>query len=233
MYIDIHTHILPGIDDGASDAGMSREMLIREKKSGIGGIVLTPHFYLHEQPVSRFLEKRAAAYEKISSAAKELDIKLKTGAEVLYTRSLADEDVAALCIEGTPYLLLELPYKRLTTNFINEFRSFTGSISPGIIPILAHAERYLRFTDKDSLREILDIDMLVQINAGSFRAFSGHTRFVSELISTGRAQLLGTDCHNITTRPPDMDIARKAISGKFSPARFEELMRNAENIFNF
>lgn len=231
MYIDMHSHILPGIDDGARDAAVSFEMMKLEKKSGIGGIVLTPHFYLHERTVARFTERRAEAYEKIRAYAGELDIKLKLGAEVLYTKSLADEDMTALCIEGTRYMLLELPYKQLTVNFINEFRSFVGGIFPDIIPILAHAERYLNFTDEESLYEIMDTDMPVQINAGSFKPFSKHSRFIYDLIGSGRAQLLGTDCHNTSSRPPDMDIARKAISRKFSARHFEKLMENAEKVF--
>ena len=232
MYTDIHTHILPGIDDGAPDPETSRRMLELEKKSGTDNIVLTPHYYMHRQSIGDFAEKRADAFGKISSFADGLGISLKTGAEVLYTPSLADADLSALCIEGTRYMLTELPYRQLTKNFINEFRSFTGSIFPDIIPILAHAERYLDFTDENSLYEIMDTDMYVQVNSGGFRTFAGHTRFIYDLVRSGRAHLLGTDCHNTTTRPPDMDTARKAISRKISAGCFEKLMRNAGQVFS-
>ena len=230
--IDFHSHILPGIDDGSKNADMSRKMLELEKKSGIGKIVLTPHFYLHEQSVEKFLEHRAGAIEKFAPIAEELDIEVKYGAEVLYTKSLADADLTKLCIGDTKYMLIELPYQRLNGGFINEFRSFAGSIFPDILLILAHAERYLSFTSAESIYEIMNADMLVQLNSGDFKPFSKSAKFMYDLLYNDLAHLLGTDCHNTTSRPPDMDIARNAISKKVSPHCFSKLMSNAEKVFN-
>ena len=122
-------------------------------------------------------------------------------------------------------------YQRLTSGFINEFRSFVNSLSPDIRPILAHAERYLNYTDEDSLFEIMDSDMLVQLNTGSFKMFSRHSGFMYDLLRHDRAHLLGTDAHNTSSRPPDMAAAEKAISKKISPACLRKLCRNAENVF--
>lgn len=230
--IDFHSHILPGIDDGSKNADMSRKMLELEKKSGIGKIVLTPHFYLHEQSVDRFLENRAGAIEKFAPLAEELGIEVKYGAEVLYTKSLADVDLKKLCIGDTKYMLIELPYQRLNGGFINEFRSFAGSIFPDILLILAHAERYLSFTSADSIYEIMNADMLVQLNSGDFKPFSKSAKFMYDLLYNDLAHLLGTDCHNTTSRAPDMDVARNAISKKISPHCFSKLMSNAEKVFN-
>ena len=230
--IDFHSHILPGIDDGSKNADMSRKMLELEKKSGIGKIVLTPHFYLHEQSVEKFLEHRAGAIEKFAPIAEELDIEVKYGAEVLYTKSLADADLTKLCIGDSKYMLIELPYQRLNGGFINEFRSFAGSIFPDILLILAHAERYLSFTSAESIYEIMNADMLVQLNSGDFKPFSKSAKFMYDLLYNDLAHLLGTDCHNTTSRPPDMDIARNAISKKVSPHCFSKLMSNAEKVFN-
>lgn len=232
MFIDFHSHILPGIDDGSKNADMSRKMLELEKKSGIGKIVLTPHFYLNEQSVERFLEKRAGAIEKFAPIAEELGIDVKYGAEVLYTKSLADVDLKKLCIGDTNYMLIELPYQRLTGGFINEFRSFAGSVVPDIQLILAHAERYLSFTSADSIYEIMNADMLVQLNSGDFKPFSKSAKFMYELLDHDLAHLLGTDCHNTSSRAPDMDVARNAISKKLSPHCFSKLMRNAEKVYN-
>ena len=229
---DFHSHILPGIDDGSKNADMSRKMLELEKKSGIGKIVLTPHFYLHEQSVEKFLENRAGAIEKFAPIAEELDIEVKYGAEVLYTKSLADADLTKLCIGDTKYMLIELPYQRLNGGFINEFRSFAGSIFPDILLILAHAERYLSFTSAESIYEIMNADMLVQLNSGDFKPFSKSAKFMYDLLYNDLAHLLGTDCHNTTSRPPDMDTARNAISKKVSPHCFSKLMSNAEKVFN-
>lgn len=232
VLIDFHSHILPGIDDGAKDIGMSRKMLEMEKKSGVKKIVMTPHFYLHTQSVSDFIATRDGSAAQLGPIADELDIEVRYGAEVLYTRSLADEDLTKLCIGNTQYMMIELPYEMLTDRFIREFRSFVGSLTPHIIPILAHAERYLNFTSEESIYRIMDSDMLVQLNCGSFRPFYKHSGFMYDLLKKDLAHLLGTDCHNITSRPPNMDTAQKAICRKISPGFFEHLMHNAEKVFS-
>lgn len=231
MLVDTHCHILPGIDDGSPNIATSTKMLEMEKKLGIGKIILTPHFYLSEQSLDRFLEKREGAIEQFAPVASRLGLEVKYGAEVLYTKSLADIDLTRLCITDTDYMLVELPYQRLTSNFINEFRSFINGLSPDIHPILAHAERYLNYTDEDSIYEVMDSDMLVQLNSGDFKMFSKHTKFMYDLLRRDLAHLLGTDCHNTTSRPPNIDIAEKAISKKISPKCFSRLNRNAQRVF--
>lgn len=232
MIIDFHSHILPGIDDGANDVAVANKMLAMEKVSGVDAIVATPHFYMSEQSLESFLEKREEAYKKINDAAENKNVKIHLGAEVYFTHSLSDIDLEKLCIADTSYMMIELPYQKLTRNFICSFKSFAGSISPDINLILAHAERYLNFTDEESLYEILDSDMLVQLNCGSFKLFSPHLKFMNNLISNGMAHLLGTDCHNITSRAPNMGIARKAIEKKFSHSEFIRFMDNAKAVLD-
>lgn len=225
---DFHSHILPGIDDGAKDIQTSKKMLELEVKSGVRTIVATPHFYLSQQSVAEFYERREAAFEKILPAAQKMGVEIVCGAEVYYTPSLIDADLSKLCIGGTRYMMIELPYSRLTDSFIRSFHSFLGSISSEITPILAHAERYLSFTDENSLYEVLNADMLVQLNSASFKPFSRQLKFMTELLQHDMAHLIGTDCHNTTNRPPNIDIARKMIEKKFSRRHFDHLMYNAE-----
>ena len=230
--VDMHSHILPGIDDGSPDIATSAKMLEAEKRSGVSRIALTPHFSLSSQTVEGFLVKRGRAYEKLAPVADRLGISLSMGAEVLYTRSLADIDLKRLCIENTGYMMIELPYERLTERFVGEFRSLEGSIFPDIRLILAHAERYLAFTSEESLLELISPDLLIQVNCGSFRGIGKHRPFIQKLIRNNMLHLLGTDCHNTTNRAPDMDIAKKAIGRKFSPHVFTELMNNAHKVLN-
>lgn len=232
MITDFHSHILPGIDDGSKNLAMSVRMLELEKKANVGAIVATPHFYMSEQSLDNFLSRRKSAYEAVKPEAEKMNIDIHLGAEVFFTLSLIDIDLKKLCIANTNYMLVELPYQRLSGNIIRSFKSFVGSISSEIIVILAHAERYLNFTDAESLYEILDTDILVQLNCGSFKTFSPHLKFMYNLISCKNAHLLGTDCHNITSRAPNMDIARKAIERKFSHNEFQRLMDNAEAILS-
>lgn len=229
--IDFHSHILPGIDDGSENVDMSVKMLGMEKASGINTIVATPHFYLSDQSLDSFLTARDEAYEKLLPESEKLGAEIVLGAEVLYTHSLADIDMTKLCVGNTKYMMIELPYKQLSRNFIRSFHSFIGSIYPDVVPILAHAERYLNFTDEESLYEVLNCDIIVQLNSGSFKMFSPNIKFMHNLIKHDMAHLLGTDCHNLTSRAPNMDIARKALNKKF-PGCFEDMMNNAEKILS-
>lgn len=230
MITDFHSHILPGIDDGSKNPAMTAKMMELEKKSGVDTIVATPHFYLSEQSLDRFLERRENAYELIKSEAERQGITVRLGAEVYFTPSLADLDLKKLCVNGTNCIMLELPYSKLTGSFIRTFKSFVGSISSELTVVLAHAERYLNFTDEESLYEILDTGLLVQLNCGSFKMFSPHLKFMYNLISCGNAHLLGTDCHNITSRSPNMETGKKAIERKFSHKEYKRFMKNAEAI---
>lgn len=230
MIIDFHSHILPGIDDGSKNPAMTAKMLELEGKAGVDTIVATPHFYMSEQSLDSFLDGREQAFNAIKSEAERQKITVRLGAEVYFTPSLSELDLKKLCIEGTDCIMLELPYSRITGSFIRTFRSFVGMISSEFTVILAHAERYLNFTDEESLYEILDTGLLVQFNCGSFKMFSPHLKFMYNMISCGNAHLLGTDCHNITSRAPNMEIGRKVIERKFSQKEFNRFMENAEKL---
>ena len=219
MVVDFHSHILPGIDDGAKDMAMAREMLRAEENCGVEAMVATPHFYMSEESVEGFLEKREKAYNSIKP-------------EVLFTESLIDIDIKRLCIGNSDYVMIELPYQKLTENFIRSFKSFVGRVSSEVNIIIAHAERYLNFTDEDSLFEILDMGVTVQVNCSSFKTFSKSRKFIGELVASDSLHLIGTDCHNMTSRAPNMNIARQAIEKRFSKQAFRRIMKNAEKILN-
>ena len=219
------------VDDGSKDVKMSVKMLEAEIATGVHTIVATPHFYLSEQSLESFLSARNAAYEQLLPHAQKLDTEIVMGAEVLYTHSLADIDMKKLCIGNTKYMMIELPYQKLSRNFIRSFHSFINSIYPDVIPVLAHAERYLNFTDEESLYDVLNCDMIVQLNSGSFKMFSPHIKFMHNLVKHDMAHLLGTNCHNLTSRAPNMDIAYKALNKKF-PGCFDDMMNNAGKILS-
>lgn len=230
--VDFHSHILPAIDDGSKDIRMSREMLKMEKESGIDTIVCTPHFYIDRDDVDSFIRRRDNAYEQLLPFAEEIGIELVPGAEVYFSSALSECDLRRLCIKNTDYMMLELPYQALNGSFRDKFRTFMGEITPDIRPILAHVERYLLFSDKSEIYEILDSDVLVQLNSGSFKSFSKELRFMLELIKGDNAHLIGTDCHNTTSRPPNMEQAKRMISKKLSEKDFVRFTENAYKVLD-
>lgn len=108
--IDFHTHILPGIDDGAKDVSVSAAMLEMEKEQGVNEIVLTPHYYGKFYSPTDFVRRRAAAYEKLLAvAAGEFFFTL--GAEIHFSDTLSvNAECRKLAIGDTRYALVELPF---------------------------------------------------------------------------------------------------------------------------
>ena len=110
--IDMHSHILPGIDDGARDTDISLELLRRLREDGVDTVCLTPHFNFERQSIEEFLEARNAARQRLEAALEPTgwDLRLLSGAEVAFSPELASQDgVDRLCLEGTRCMLIELP----------------------------------------------------------------------------------------------------------------------------
>ena len=108
-FTDLHTHILPGVDDGAKDLEKALEMLRMQKACGVERVALTPHFYPLREEFQSFLDKRQQAYEGLLpnwDAESMPDLRL--GAEVHYSPALAELDLRRLTIGQSDYLLLEL-----------------------------------------------------------------------------------------------------------------------------
>ena len=99
--VDLHSHILPGMDDGAKDTSISLELLKMEAEQGIEHIVSTPHFHLRNENIANFAERRKESFEKLknSISGTSLDglFDFHLGAEVRYDPSLTEEKILILC----------------------------------------------------------------------------------------------------------------------------------------
>ena len=140
---DLHTHILPAMDDGAADPAESLELLRLEREQGVDRVVLTPHFYREREGAARFLERRERAFEALLRAGAPADgPELLLGAEVAWFPSLTAEDrLEELCLAGTTQLLLELPFEPWSAMLLDRVYGF--ALSTGLTPVFAHVERYL------------------------------------------------------------------------------------------
>ena len=146
---DLHTHILPGVDDGAKDLETSLQMLQMEKASGVNRVALTPHFYPLREPFDEFVARRQQAFEALTAAWDgETMPELKLGVEVRYSPQLAEFDLRQLTIGDSDYMLLELSN--------TEVPAHIGPVvdiimQQGITPILAHIERCTYFRREPEL----------------------------------------------------------------------------------
>lgn len=208
-YIDFHTHILPNIDDGSKSLDESLKMLDMSLKSQVYCSVLTPHFYPTHDSISAFLYKRNQAFDKLKSSMTQNYPLLRVGAEVQYFNGISQTDeLEKLKIVGTELILIEMPFMRWTDEMLTEI--FAVNERPGFHVVLAHIERYLSFMPDGALDLLRSRGLIIQSNASFFTNFFTRRRAL-ELLKSGYIMLIGSDCHNITTRPPGLQDCYKRI----------------------
>ena len=209
---DLHTHILPGMDDGAPDMKTALQMLSMEAKQGIRTVALTPHFYRNREHIPDFLTRRAKAMAQMQSVLKDAKHpRLILSAEVAYVPGMADwEELEALCYAGTKILLVEPPMTAWNDEMFRQLYAIEGR--RGITPMIAHLDRYFGVQKKAHLEQLLEMGFPVQISTASLMHFRGRSRAVQLL--TEYNAILVSDCHNTTTRPPDFDEAVRVLEKK-------------------
>ncbi len=196
MKADIHSHILCGIDDGAKNLEESERLLTGLSQSGIRQLALTPHYYPYQQSLECFLEKRQIAFQKIQTLPVAEKFCFSLGAEVYLTETLFNnQDLSALCYEGTSFMLTELEYADdLTASVRSRLRRLREDCD--IIPVLAHVDRYpFLWKSKRTLAELMDQGCYFQVNLSAFQ-----TRFATartrKLFEKGFVHFLGEDVHS-------------------------------------
>lgn len=205
---DLHTHILPHMDDGAKDLSESLAMLEMERTQGVDTVVLTPHFYRERETAEEFLQRRQLAMETLSQALPEGSPQLILGTEVAWFSSLAEEpELDKLCLGDTKYILLELPYASWSKYLLDQVYQFANN--SGLTPILAHVERYLPLQKRQQVEALLSMGLPMQMSADALtRPFAG--RKMLELLKRGQ-WYIGTDCHNLDKRKPNMAAAAQVL----------------------
>lgn len=223
MLIDMHSHILPKADHGSDSLECSLKQVEKAKSKGIGAILATPHYYRHRDNVNDFLRRREHCYNKLipAMAEKGIDIRVFKGAEVTLEVDLAKDDyLPELCIEGTNYLLLEMPNSKWTDWTYNAVYDIT--VRHRVKPIIAHIDRY----EEKQTKKLLEMGVLAQVNAVSICNIFTRRRILN-YIRNGQAMFLGSDVHD--EKAPQYDFYEKAlrIIGREDT---ELLMQNAAEV---
>ena len=211
---DMHSHILPGIDDGCRTPQESVAVLKKMRNDGVTKIFATPHFYHSRGPVEEFLACRQASEEVLRAALAEESQPVPAiccGAEVAYFSGIADfEELSQLCLGKSRFLLLELPFAPWSGQIVRD----VGNLClQGFVPILAHFERYGGVQDRTMVRKILEFEPLVQMNAGRLLdVWKG--RGARSALKRDAVHLLGSDCHGLERRPPQLGQAIALLEKK-------------------
>jgi protein-tyrosine phosphatase len=223
--VDLHTHILPGIDDGAEtthEALLLSEALYRQN---IRIAVCTPHFDSTKTSLQEFVSKRTAAILQMQPSK----ILLKPGSETILNDYLFYyPDLSCLCIDDTRYILLEMPFTRKWSNHV------IGMLDQlvyyySLIPIIAHIERYPAARNKKHIRRLIDAGCIIQVNATSIFDRK-YCRRVLHYIRNGLIDVVASDCHNMNNRPPVIGEAYDRISVKIGMEFSRRMQFNAECI---
>ena len=228
---DLHSHILPGVDDGSKSVEMSMELLRREYADGVAQIALTSHFNFHKLDLPEFLEKRDAAARKLAPAFQEAGLPqtLKLGAEVFYSSQLAETDVAPLCLSDTRLLLIEFPVGYYPKEAPDVLYQLTRQ---GIVPLIAHVERYAFIhADPNLLCDLIEAGAYTQMNATSLVLHKKHQKLFLRMIRHGMIHVIGTDTHSPTKRPPKLGSAMTLIKDKCGKETASQLRQNANRLF--
>lgn len=215
--IDLHTHILPQMDDGSQNAPMSVQILKQLQEQGVEWVCATSHYYAHQECVEQFLQRRREAAFELGEALIEESVgalpALRLGAEVAYFPGISQcPELEQLCLGGTRTLLLELSYTQWTPQQVEEVASLC--LDRGYQVILAHPERFshMRSYWKD-MERMLSLPVALQINADSLLHW-GSRKLALELLKNTSRPLLASDCHNLTSRPPRLEKARLMVRKK-------------------
>ena len=226
QYIDMHSHILPGVDDGAADYAMSMRMLRLAAAEHIGQIILTPHHKPMRRNVSR--EGMQKRMEKLREAIAEekLPLQLYSGSELYYSSELLEEleKGEACTLADTPYLLIEFDPGEAFERIRNGLYQM---LSGGYRPILAHAERYRSLAAKmERVEELTQMGAYIQINAGSVTGkFGFQTRQAArQLLKTGQVHLAATDAHDEGRRGPFLKECGDYIRKKYGQEYERQLL---------
>ena len=229
---DLHTHILPRMDDGAPDTAASLEMLRMEAEQGVTGVVLTPHFHRDRETPERFLARRQAAWERLSEAVEKAASPfpgLMLGAEVAWMPNIAQwDDLETLCLGSSRYLLLELPFTPWSGGMIDQLYSLVGR--GAVTPVLAHLERYLGTQKKEYIQELYRMNVPIQVSAGCLLRTVERWRTL-RLLGQGHGFLLSSDCHGTERRRPDLGPAVAAVKKRMSGDALEALLCRSDRIF--
>ena len=213
--MDFHSHILPGIDDGSRSVEESVALLRLEARQGVDAVVATPHFYPDRHRPEDFLKKRAWAEYTLR---KEMIVqpglpKVLVGAEVHFFRGISDSAFLPwLTLGKSKCVLVEMPPAPWPESFYQELEQIR--IKQGLTPVIAHIDRYIRPLRTYGIPERLaKMPVYVQANA-EFFLDKRTAPMAMKMLKAGQIHVLGSDCHDLESRKPNLGLALEAISQK-------------------
>lgn len=230
---DMHTHVLPEMDDGSKSVDMSVAMLRKMAEMGVTTVCATSHYYANQNDTATYCARRSRALEALHTIL-EHDTSLPRilpAAEVAYFRHMEDHHLERLCIEGTRTLMLEMPFSEWTDEQTEVVTML--SLDQHYQVVLVHPERFcFSRGNRQKLEQMAELPIGLQVNAGSLISWRTRKQAL-ELLQLTDTPLLGSDSHNLTTRAPNLkggrDVIRRKLGADFL-ARMDEHAARLTNL---
>lgn len=211
--LDIHTHILPDMDDGAKSFEESMKILDICVAQGYTDIVFTPHFKSkHADCKNNFKDFVLGKFNAFKAQANRNDINLYPGCEIYYDKNVLPllKEGKLLGINETKYILLEFPMYFSSSEMEDALYSINLL---GYKVIIAHVERYAQWLDIEDIKEIKKEGHLIQINISSLQKKDGNKvyKLAKKVLNSGIVDYLATDTHSVEDQKINMGYIRKIL----------------------
>jgi protein-tyrosine phosphatase len=215
------------MDDGPGYIAASIDMLAMWKAQHVDRIIATPHYHPHRESVENFLTRRNTAFGLLSSGNAVPQILL--GAEIRIEKGISEfEKMDLLTLAGSQYILLEFPYAPYKEWMLTEVCNLVYRFH--LILVLAHMERYINWYSKEDMERVLSLpEAILQINCEAMLKRKT-LKFALELITADYPVLFGSDAHNTTDRPPNIEMAYRTLQSKLSKTDFAAFLELNEKL---
>lgn len=225
-WVDIHNHILPGVDDGAKDWEMSKKMLKMAYEEGFRRMIITPHYHKRFKKVPA--EELMLKFKKLQEISQKIDrsFELYLGNELFYCYDAVEwlEQGLIQTMAGSTYILVEFS----PSSDFSEMRQGLQRIQMGgYSPILAHMERYsCLYKEFGRVRELYNMGIYLQVNAGSIMGNLGFgiKQFLKKLLQQEYIHFVATDAHNLGKRTPEIAKCARFLLKKYDTDYIKQLL---------
>lgn len=231
-FFDLHCHFLPGMDDGCKTPEESVRLLEEQYRQGCRGVAATPHYYAVESIESFLTRRKKAAGRLLAELRARSPVAIPNicfGAEVAFRETLeSEQELERLCYGKSRYLLLEMPFTPWTDRTVRGVERIANLL--GVVPVIAHIERYSSVAEPAYIEALMNLNVLVQLNAGNFAGGSTERKAL-RLVRDGNIQILGTDSHNMATRSPNMEKAIESLQAHGLKGELQEILDMNQRVF--
>ena len=228
--VDIHCHILPGVDDGSGNFNDAIEMAELAAASGIRSIVATPHCNMPDVFQNHWTPKLQEAFNKLQKevSARKIPVTLFHGQEIFLASGFLEliKQGKLISINHSRYFLIEFKPQE---NASIAIRKLQKMIAEGYVPIVAHPERY-GFVQEygDMVYRMKELGCLVQINKGSLKGRFGRAARdrAFDILRNHDADFIASDGHSQYSRTPYLEDAYEIICERFSSDYADFLLKD-------